>query len=218
MQVGAYGWLLPHWIGGFYPEDLPSQWTLSYYSNVFNTVMVPASYWQQGSGYDCDSWLEDVHEDFGFYFECPLQVLNESDERSLFIEQLNCFGRQLSGVVLVETAASNDTAVMSGLQQLMAITAVYGLPVVNGLSALLPLWQPDHQKSDDPAGAQSDDRSYQLAIFDDDLKQLRSARADIEAFAAHAGTGVQQTIIIRHVALQAEDLSRLRGVIEIMGL
>ena len=40
ITVGSYGWRHPHWRGSFYPEDLPEDWQLSYYSNEFSVVMV----------------------------------------------------------------------------------------------------------------------------------------------------------------------------------
>ena len=57
INPGAYGWRHKHWLESFYPEDLPvngsEDWRLSYYSNEFNTVMVPCDYWKSGESIDC---------------------------------------------------------------------------------------------------------------------------------------------------------------------
>ena len=73
INLGAYGWRQPHWDNGFYPEDLPvdgpDDWRLTYYSNEFNTVLVPADYWQTSEKADCGIWLDAVHDEFQFFVE-----------------------------------------------------------------------------------------------------------------------------------------------------
>ncbi|VAW50835.1 hypothetical protein MNBD_GAMMA06-453, partial [hydrothermal vent metagenome] len=53
---GAYGWRQKHWSNSFYPEDLPAEddWRLTYYSNEFDVVLVPADYWQAGKINTCE--------------------------------------------------------------------------------------------------------------------------------------------------------------------
>ena len=45
LNIGAYGWKHENWSGGFYPDDLPQDWQLTYSSNAFNCVLVPVEYW-----------------------------------------------------------------------------------------------------------------------------------------------------------------------------
>jgi len=71
LSVGAWGWKHPEWEKDvFYPDDLPADWQLSYYSNEFDVVVVPASYWT-ADGYGEEDWLDDVEDDFVFYIEWP---------------------------------------------------------------------------------------------------------------------------------------------------
>lgn len=93
LRVGSYGWQHPHWLGSFYPDDLPADWQLGYYANEFNTVLVPTHYLQD----DCDieQWLDDVHEAFRFYLQAP--VARESLQR--FEQQCAQLGSYLGGVV-----------------------------------------------------------------------------------------------------------------------
>lgn len=77
INLGAYGWRQTHWSAVFYPQDLPmtddDDWRLSYYSNEFNAVLVPADYWP---GADADDWLDSVHAEFQFFVECRADMLD----------------------------------------------------------------------------------------------------------------------------------------------
>jgi len=67
IRVGACDWDQPQWLQGFYPQDLPEDWRLSYYANEFSAVLVPQDKWQAEDA-DFEQWAEDVAEGFGFYF------------------------------------------------------------------------------------------------------------------------------------------------------
>ncbi|WP_130536820.1 hypothetical protein [Thiomicrorhabdus indica] len=45
LVVGTAGWQTPEVSQSFYPEDLPCEWQLDYYSNFSNLVVVPQSFW-----------------------------------------------------------------------------------------------------------------------------------------------------------------------------
>jgi hypothetical protein len=64
--VGASGWQHPAWRGGFYPEDLPDDWLLSYYNTQLQAVYLPAAVWQAASEATWGQWLHDTRD--GFYF------------------------------------------------------------------------------------------------------------------------------------------------------
>jgi len=67
VRVGVCDWDQPHWLGSFYPEDLPEDWRLSYYANEFSAVLVPETKWR-AENVDFEQWAEDVPEGFRFYF------------------------------------------------------------------------------------------------------------------------------------------------------
>jgi hypothetical protein len=67
--VGARGWQHSAWRGGFYPADLPDDWTLSYYSTQFQAVYLPAPVWQAASEDTWAGWLHDTHDGFHFVLE-----------------------------------------------------------------------------------------------------------------------------------------------------
>lgn len=44
--IGTSGWVYPHWVGSFYPPDLPVQEQLSYYAQHFPTVEINRSFYR----------------------------------------------------------------------------------------------------------------------------------------------------------------------------
>lgn len=67
--VGAAGWQHTGWRGVFYPEDLPEDWTLSYYNTQFSAVYLPAATWQAALSDTWAQWLYDTRDDFHFVLE-----------------------------------------------------------------------------------------------------------------------------------------------------
>jgi hypothetical protein len=200
VNVGAYGWLHPHWLGGFYHEDMPEEWQLNYYSNEFNCVLVPADYWHAEHGYDCDSWLDDVHENFVFYLELPATLLTDRAKKQ-FLQQVTLLQPKLAGIVV------NEQARQPWLQKLAAVSPLYRMDVSNF---------DDKNLTDEnlllAAG---------LAILPDDLSDLRQCRQTLsDYFDVIKSESVAQpySLIVVHPQLSVTRLAQLRSVIEIMGL
>ena len=233
IRVGAYGWLQPSWRGTFYPDDLPNDWMLSYYSNELNTVLVPSDYWQEGSGFGCESWLQDVNEDFSFFVECPGQLLvNEADQEdqssdfSVFIQQLTSLQSHLSGVVitgLLSEHSISNPIIIARLQTITRLTALFSYTEFPDVPCQ-SIWLSD-------AGGEGKGRasftslSAPLAVFYDDLRYLRETRLRIERFASQVkGSGntvggiSPPVIIVKHPSLKTADLIKFRSLVEIMGL
>jgi len=55
----------------FYPEDLPSDWRLTYYANAFDGVLLPPGLWLCAGAEQLGQWRADVHDGFHFYLEQP---------------------------------------------------------------------------------------------------------------------------------------------------
>lgn len=47
--IGTKGWSHKTWLGSFYPDDMPVDWQLDYYSNQFACVLVTQQEWEQWS-------------------------------------------------------------------------------------------------------------------------------------------------------------------------
>jgi hypothetical protein len=67
--LGTVGWLHDDWIGALYPDDLPEDWRLAYYSTQFSCVYLPCQMWEGCTENEIVSWLADVHEGFRFVVE-----------------------------------------------------------------------------------------------------------------------------------------------------
>jgi hypothetical protein len=93
IQFAAYGWSQPR---GFYPHDLPQDWRLSFYSNVFQAVVVPAAVWLAEAPVDIAAWLDEVDEDFRFY----LEIVDIQQESAKLTEIALLFGAQLAGIIV----------------------------------------------------------------------------------------------------------------------
>ena len=105
IRVGARGWDFEQWGGEFYPDDLPEDWRFSFYSNDFQTVLVPASYLLKFSLDDWSESIEDTGKEFWFYIE-----IEESASWQEIEPYLRVFSDKLKGIVVaVETLTSVDS-------------------------------------------------------------------------------------------------------------
>jgi len=77
--LGAIGWEHDAWIGGFYPEDMPPEWRLSYYNTHFECVLLPYHHWSTQTVETLGTWREDTLERFRFLLEHPPGALSEPD-------------------------------------------------------------------------------------------------------------------------------------------
>ncbi len=66
VYLGTVGWRQEAWQGGFYPEDLPEDWQLSFYNTQFRCVYLPADCWRNASDEEVASWLNDTQGGFRF--------------------------------------------------------------------------------------------------------------------------------------------------------
>jgi len=78
--VGATGWEFGPWEQSFYPEDLPEDWRLSFYSNEFPVVRLPTSRLAAATDTDVEEWLEETNSQFRFVLQldCPLDATLEA--------------------------------------------------------------------------------------------------------------------------------------------
>ena len=207
INPGAYGWRHKHWLKSFYPEGLPvngaEDWRLSYYSNEFNTVMVPFDYWKTREIIDCEGWLDDVDENFQFFAECHESMFEYLSAVEL-VDYLKILQPQLSGLVFLQ-------ANRSAKEKFTSVIDALGVEVFESTPAFDSAGQKTGQ-SDNPF-------SSSLVIVENDLSDLRVARTVVENIVAqwpdvHSS---EITIIFNHPELKAEDLSKFRSVLEIMG-
>jgi hypothetical protein len=109
IHVAARGWSHPLWQGDFYPDGLPEDWRLSYYSNEFRAVVVPAVEWVGLGSVELERWVEDVPDNFLFYLEVEDLVANWNQ-----IEEITRpLGEQLGGFILRPRETDADLSMLS---------------------------------------------------------------------------------------------------------
>ena len=62
--IGTSGWNYDHWKGAFYPQDRPKSTWLSYYSEIFSTVEVNATFYRTMNPSTFEKWRQGTPENF----------------------------------------------------------------------------------------------------------------------------------------------------------
>lgn len=114
--IGANGWLHPAWQTTFYPDDLPDDWQLGYYSNEFPIVLMPAAYWQKPDE-EIAAWLEDSADSLRLICEVPPEYLQGQVDESAqsikrFIQRISILGEHCVGLLI---SISNEQIDIKGL-------------------------------------------------------------------------------------------------------
>ena len=213
IQLGAYGWQHAHWLNRFYPDDLPEDWQLMYYSNEFNSVLVPTAYWQTHSIDDCVEWLGNVHEHFRFFVECHVDMFTHVSKQTLS-DALQVLQPQLSALVFPDAKQSMPEPVKKDFLDMIDL---FGVDVCSAGD-----WF-DSQPDSRVGGIWRDTgcEASNFALIENDLTNLRVVRVLVEQFVAALESGEKNpevaTIIVNHPQLQADDLSKFRAVLDLMG-
>jgi len=131
LMIGSFGWDWEAWQGPFYPEDMPADWRLTFYSNEFGCVLVPSDVWS--SEPDVDAWREDAPEGFRFYLEVSGE-LADGPYRDRLLQAAQTLGPLCGGAVA--EAGARDR----GLDRLGQL----GVPVytLEDDEAVPPVWRP----------------------------------------------------------------------------
>lgn len=98
LQIGTYGWLHPSWEGSFYPDDMPEEWQLDYYSNAFRVVLVPEKQWIGWDEKDLEECVDAVEGEFEFYLRVDDVITADKEQQMQRIQQ--GLGSLLKGVVV----------------------------------------------------------------------------------------------------------------------
>lgn len=121
LLVAAHGWSHAAWCGSFYPDDLPEDWWLSFYSNEFRAVVVPAAEWTAVDTLVVERWVEDTHGEFRFYLEVA-ELMPDWDG---FAARAGILGAQLGGILLCPPELDIDLAfIASDLEAAVALAPV----------------------------------------------------------------------------------------------
>lgn len=117
--TGLRGWRHKQWRGDFYPDDIPSDWLLSFYANEFQAVLVPWDYVVHEDDSGLQDWIDQVGEEFEFFVEVPSSAHWQRVQRCLVPLQ-----SQLSGVLLSkeeQADVANPVLLIQNLQRLCTV-------------------------------------------------------------------------------------------------
>lgn len=98
LQVGVLNWQALGGKGEFYPEDMPVEWQLDYYSNAFRVVLVPEGQWVAWDAEALETCVEGVEGEFGFYLRVDETLTEEKAQKIQFI--LEGLGDLLHGILV----------------------------------------------------------------------------------------------------------------------
>lgn len=91
LQVGTSGYGYKEWKGKFYPEKIPADEMLRFYSGRFNTVEINNTFYRMPVESVLESWAEQVPKDFVFALKAPQVITHfkrlrnaEADTEYLF--------------------------------------------------------------------------------------------------------------------------------------
>lgn len=114
LDIVTAGWELSGWDRSFYPDDLPPDWRLTYFSNEFPAVLIPGNLWARADGRLLRTWVEEVHPGFRFYLAEPGSSV-KPDNLDLAQQVL---GDLLAGLVLGQPAEADTGGRVSRFQLL----------------------------------------------------------------------------------------------------
>ncbi len=194
LELAAIGWEPADWIQNYYPEDLPSDWRLSYYANEHRHVLVPQQAWLQLD--DIDEWLDDLTEPFGFYFEIET---NDADMER-YAELVQALDTHYRGAVISAEDSQGDA--WAGV----TASAIERGPVTTPepVAGAGRYWQPGVKHSDSGLG---------LLRLREHLEPL-ALRQTLEAFLA--ASEPEQGLLFVEAA--RADFDTLQTLTELMGL
>lgn len=85
LTVGVFDWAREEWEEVFFPEDLPHEWRLDFYSNEFHCALVPQATWTSWVEEDFEDLLESLEgQRFAIYFAIE-QALTTAQQKQLLV-------------------------------------------------------------------------------------------------------------------------------------
>lgn len=106
--LGASDWRHHHWIGSFYPADMPIEWQLAYFNSQFSCVWLPYAVWSRETPATVREWLNDTRGEFRFILEAgPEEGWHENELLGVFAAKLalHC-GDDHPGLIWFDSAVS----------------------------------------------------------------------------------------------------------------
>ena len=201
LEVGAFGWQHAGWIDTYYPEDLPEDWRLDFYSHHFNVILMPETEWLHVSEDEIRQWLEDVKEGFQFFF-----AINDADITKTALKQIGIINqilRQYFAGIVIKSKVGNLNDDVQNLKNL-------GPVFIDGIelsgSEYSACWRKGSQIENATIGF----------ISEQEAENLREVRACIEAFLAQSGDVKVGYLIFEGSPLSTKTMQDTQVIIQML--
>ncbi|MFZ5467121.1 MAG: hypothetical protein ACOZAI_07635 [Pseudomonadota bacterium] len=201
IALGCFDWRHAAWQGGFYPDDLPAEWRLTFYANEFDALGLEAAAWLEPSLDELGGWVADTREGFRIYPELPARAVPDLEAR------LKALGPRL-GATLAGEGCSPELIELAGRFAPVWAQAAITAPSVNpGMDCAegLPPVAHDLVEALEPGRAP-------LVVLDSPGVDLRAARRVMEALGPR-----DATLLLRDAGTALESLQGLRTLRDLLG-
>lgn len=105
IHIGTSGWHYEHWKGPFYPEHLPNDSLLKYYSSHFHTVEINNSFYRMPQEKTLREWVDTVPSGFIFAVKASryithMKKLKDAEKPLMsFLQTIDIMGEKLGPVL-----------------------------------------------------------------------------------------------------------------------
>lgn len=105
LYIGTSGWNYEHWRGIFYPEDLPQNRWLDFYTHHFDTVEINFSFYRLPEKKTFEGWFRTTPDNFSFtakvsrFFTHMKKLALPEINLSRFLENAEGLGQKLSAIL-----------------------------------------------------------------------------------------------------------------------
>lgn len=113
IHIGTSGFYYSHWIGDFYPQNLPKNKLLSYYVKFFDTVEINSTFYHLPKEETVRNWKKNTPADFIFSFKISrfishIKRLNPPKEAiNIFFDRLKVFAdSKIKHLILIQTPSN----------------------------------------------------------------------------------------------------------------
>ena len=121
LAIGSSGWLHQQWEENYYPDDIPDEWRLNFYSHHFQCVLMRPDEWLTATSEKLAQWCEDIDESFAFF----VSVTDQLDDVAItHLQQLKAqLGNQLKGLIFQSKAVTLNRSYLNDLSAILTLYA-----------------------------------------------------------------------------------------------
>lgn len=194
--IGACGWEHAEWRGDFYPDDLPPEWRLGYYSNLYPIVLAGPTEWAHGQPAD---WAAEIGDGFHMLGELPTTLVARALDGTpgpllAWLDAWSALGERAVGLLvpplLAELDAELQTRIAAHGPLAWDSSPEQGTSGLSSAHGPVPIW------SGPPTGPELDPGPLAVARLAPAAQELRSLRSVLEALLAASGQGRRAVLLI----------------------